>query len=105
MTEHQTSIEWTHAPGYKGETWNPTTGCSHVSPGCDHCYAETLSLRRGWSTQPWTAEHATENLILHPDRLNRPYRWREPRAIFTNSMSDLFHPQVPYEFILQVWTA
>lgn len=105
MTEHGTAIGWTHAEGYKGETWNPSTGCSRVSDGCDSCYAEELSLRRGWSSLPWLPENAAENVILHPERLNRPYRWREPRAIFTNSMSDLFHPQVPYDFIRQVWTA
>ena len=56
-----TKIEWTD------ETWNPITGCSHVSPGCDHCYAEALSHRRGWTRQPWGAQHAAQNVALHPD--------------------------------------
>jgi len=93
----KTGIGWTDA------TWNPVTGCSHVSPGCDHCYAETLSLRYGWSKLPWTPENADENVILHPERLDRPARWRKPRMIFVNSMSDLFHPNVPGEFINEVW--
>lgn len=95
----QSAISWTDA------TWNPVTGCSHVSPGCDHCYAEALSLRYGWSKLPWTPENAEENVILHPDRLDRPARWRKPRMIFVNSMSDLFHPKVPGEFINEVWMA
>jgi protein gp37 len=103
--KHGTAIGWTQAPGFRGETWNATTGCSHVSAGCDICYAEALSLRRGWSEKPWTPENAEENVVLHPERLTAPYRWREPRAIFTNSMSDLFHPLVPYQFIADVWRA
>jgi protein gp37 len=93
----KSTIEWTDA------TWNPVTGCSKVSPGCDHCYAETLSLRYGWSKRPWTPENAEENVILHPGRLDRPTRWRKPRMVFVNSMSDLFHPRVPGEFINDVW--
>jgi protein gp37 len=104
-TKHGTGIEWTHMDGRKGQTWNPTTGCSRVSEGCDHCYAEELSLRRGWSEKPWTVENARENVILHPERLRAPYHWRSPRTIFTNSMSDLFHPLIPTEFIAQVWRA
>jgi protein gp37 len=88
-----TAIEWTDA------TWNPVTGCSKVSPGCAHCYAETLSLRFGWSKKPWTPENAAENIVLHPERLRKPLSWREPRMVFVNSMSDLFHEQIPYEFI------
>ena len=92
-----TAIAWTD------ETWNPTTGCSKVSDGCDHCYAETLSLRFGWSAKPWTPENAAENVILHPERLRKPLTWRKPRMVFVNSMSDLFHEQIPDEFITQVW--
>ena len=91
-------IEWTDA------SWNPVTGCSHVSPGCDHCYAETLSHRYQWTTKPWGAQHAAENVQLHPKRLDQPLRWRRPRRIFVNSMSDLFHEQVPDEFIDRVFT-
>jgi len=95
--EHS-AIEWTDA------TWNPVTGCSKVSPGCAHCYAETLSLRWKRSLVPWTPANATQNVILHEDRLNLPLRWRTSRRIFVNSMSDLFHELVPDEFIGRVFT-
>lgn len=85
-------IEWTDA------TWNPLTGCSKVSPGCAHCYAETLTMRyaKGWKVPglPWTPKNAGENVILRPDRLDQPLKWTRPRMIFVNSMSDLFHERV-----------
>ncbi|MCH8290205.1 phage Gp37/Gp68 family protein [Candidatus Poribacteria bacterium] len=90
-------ISWTD------KTWNPTTGCSRVSSGCDNCYAEALSLRQGWSKKPWTAENADENIILHPDRLKKPYSWRSPARVFVNSMSDLFHPKIPKAFVDEVF--
>ena len=90
-------IEWTDA------TWNPVTGCSKVSPGCAHCYAETLSLRFGWSAAPWTPANATQNVVLHPERLDQPLRWRRPRRVFVNSMSDLFHELVPDPYIYAVF--
>ena len=90
-------IQWTQA------TWNPVTGCSKVSPGCAHCYAETLSHRFGWSAKPWHPEHAEENVVLHPKRLEQPLRWRRPRLIFVNSMSDLFHERVPLDFVREVF--
>ena len=90
-------IEWTDS------TWNPVTGCSKVSPGCANCYAETLSLRFGWSAKPWTPANAAENVILHPERLLLPTRWRQPRRVFVNSMSDLFHELVPDPYIRQVF--
>jgi protein gp37 len=93
----RSSIEWTEA------TWNPVTGCSKVSPGCAHCYAETLSLRFGRSRLPWTPRNALENVQLHPERLDQPRRWRQPRLIFVNSMSDLFHDLVPDDFIRAVF--
>ncbi len=68
-----------------------------------HCYAETLSLRHGWSKKPWTPENAAENVILHPERLEQPLKWRKPKMIFVNSMSDLFHEQIPYEFTREVF--
>lgn len=92
------SIEWTDT------TWNPTTGCSRVSPGCENCYAERLSLRLGRSAKPWTAPNASENVQLHPDRLAHPYKWRAPVRVFVNSMSDLFHELVPAEFITMVFS-
>jgi protein gp37 len=93
----KTKIEWTEA------TWNPVTGCSKVSPGCAHCYAEALSLRFAWSRKPWLPAHAEENVVLHEDRLEQPLRWRRPRMIFVNSMSDLFHELVPVCFIERVF--
>lgn len=92
-----TKISWTD------KTWNPTTGCTKVSPGCDNCYAEALSLRKGWSKKPWTATNADENIVLHPDRLKKPYSWKEPVRIFVNSMSDLFHPKIPKTFVDKVF--
>jgi protein gp37 len=89
-----TTIEWTDA------TWNPVTGCTKISAGCDNCYAERFSERfRG------TAGHPFENgfdLTLRPDRVEQPLRWRAPRMIFVNSMSDLFHKEVPKEFISRI---
>lgn len=100
----KSSIEWTNA------TWNPVTGCSKVSPGCAHCYAETLALTRlagkeGYPGLPWTPANAAENVVLRPERLDQPKRWRKPRMIFVNSMSDLFHEQVPDDFIARVFAA
>lgn len=91
-------IEWTDA------TWNPVTGCSKVSPGCAYCYAERLSLRFGTSRAPWTPANAQINVVLHPDRLTVPLGWKSPRKIFVNSMSDLWHPLVPPDFIDQVFS-
>jgi protein gp37 len=88
-------IEWTE------QTWNPVTGCTEVSPGCDHCYAKTLAER--WRGVPG---HAFENgfdLTLHPERLQAPLGWKKPRRVFVNSMSDLFHRDIPDEFIAQVF--
>ena len=92
----QSDIEWTDA------TWNPVTGCTEVSPGCDHCYAKVFAERwRG------TAGHHYEqgfDLRIWPERLELPLTWRKPRRIFANSMSDLFHQGVPSDFVLQVFT-
>jgi len=92
-----TKIRWTN------ETWNPTTGCSRVSAGCKHCYAEQISLRFGRSKKPWTARNAADNIVLHPERLRKPYTWRTPKRVFVNSMSDLFHELIPDEFVAQVF--
>jgi protein gp37 len=83
------AIEWTDA------TWNPVTGCTKVSPGCKFCYAERLTKR-------WGREKFTE-VKLHPERLELPLQWREPRRIFVNSMSDLFHESIPITFISRVF--
>jgi protein gp37 len=86
-----TEIEWTDA------TWNPVTGCSKITRGCDHCYAERFSERfRGVHRHPF--ENGFD-LTLRPERLKQPLFWRQPRRIFVNSMSDLFHKEVPRKFI------
>jgi protein gp37 len=97
-----TTIEWTRgADGAAGATWNPVTGCTKVSPGCAHCYAETFAERfRGVPGHPYEQGF---DLRLWPERLELPLRWRKPRLIFTNSMSDLFHEAVPDEFVAQVF--
>ncbi|MCH8987528.1 MAG: phage Gp37/Gp68 family protein [Chloroflexi bacterium] len=89
-----TKIEWTDV------TWNPVTGCTKVSPGCAHCYAETITLRfkRGGPFLP-----GLSTIKLHPDRLGLPLSWRIPRRIFVNSMSDLFHDEVPLSFIQDIF--
>jgi protein gp37 len=93
VSEHS-AIEWTDA------TWNPATGCTKVSPGCEHCYAETFAERwRGVAGHPYEQGF---DVRLWPARLALPLRWRTPRRIFVNSMSDLFHPSVPDEFIAAV---
>jgi len=100
----RTPIEWTES------TWNPTTGCDRTSPGCDHCYALTLAKRlkaMGAAKYQADGDPATSGpgfkLTLHPDTLDQPRRWREPRTVFVNSMSDLFHPDVPVAFIREVF--
>ena len=91
----QSSIEWTDA------TWNPVTGCSKISAGCKFCYAERLALRLQAMGQPRYADGFS--VTLHPDLLDAPRRWRSPRLVFVNSMSDLFHEQVPLPFVRQVF--
>jgi len=116
----ESAIEWTDA------TWNPTTGCDRVSPGCAHCYALELApkLRRFARARERKALDAGEThtpgkwlnvrdggktsgpafgMTLHPDALTLPLRWRRPRLVFVNSMSDLFHEEVPDEFIAEVF--
>ena len=99
-----TAIEWTDA------TWNPVTGCDRISPGCDHCYALTMAGRLKLMGQPkYQADGDPRTsgpgfaVTCHPDELARPLSWRKPRMVFVNSMSDLFHQDVPDEFIIQVW--
>lgn len=89
------AIEWTEA------TWNPVTGCTKVSPGCAHCYAETFAERfRGVPGHPYEQGF---DLTLRPERIELPLTWRKPRMIFVNSMSDLFHAEVPREFVMKVF--
>jgi protein gp37 len=90
----KSSIEWTDA------TWNPVRGCTKISPGCTHCYAETFAERfRGVKGHPFEQGF---DLRLVPEKLNAPILWRKPLRIFVNSMSDLFHDQVPDDYIEEV---
>src|ERR1044071_7746416 len=91
----QSQIEWTDA------TWNPVRGCTRISPGCHHCYAERFAERfRGVKGHPYEQGF---DLRLVPERLNDPFKWKKPQRIFVNSMSDLFHGDVPLEYIQRVF--
>lgn len=91
----KTGIEWTDA------TWNPVRGCTKISPGCANCYAETLAERfRGVEGHPYEQGF---DLRLVPEKLDEPMRWRKPRMVFVNSMSDLFHDDVPNDYVLDVF--
>jgi protein gp37 len=91
----QSSIEWTEM------TWNPTTGCTKISAGCKYCYAEVMAKR----LHAMGIEKYKDGfeLRIHPDALNIPYEWKKPKVVFVNSMSDLFHPDVPLSFIQKVF--
>jgi protein gp37 len=97
-------IEWT------GRTWNPVTGCDRVSPGCDHCYAQTMAQRlkaMGSARYQNDGDQRTSGpgfgLTLHWDKVTEPLRWQSPQTVFVNSMSDLFHDRVPLDFIQAVF--
>ena len=93
MAEHS-SIEWTDA------TWNPVRGCTKISPGCKHCYAEVFAERfRGVPGHPYERGF---DLRLVPEKLEEPLKWKSPHLVFVNSMSDLFHPGVPDDYIVKV---
>lgn len=103
MSQNST-IEWTET------TWNPTTGCDRISPGCDHCYALTLAKRLKGMGQPRYQKDGDPRtsgpgfgLTLHEDKIGEPMKWRKPKLVFVNSMSDLFHKDVPPEFIGRVF--
>jgi protein gp37 len=90
----QSKIEWTEA------TWNPVRGCTKISPGCKHCYAEQFAERfRGVKGHPYERGF---DLRLVPEKLGEPLRWRKPKMVFVNSMSDLFHERVPDSYVLAV---
>jgi protein gp37 len=98
------AIEWTNT------TLNPTTGCDKISPGCDNCYALTMAKRlkaMGQAKYQNDGDPRTSGpgfgLTVHPDTLGEPLRWRDPRKVFVNSMSDLFHARVPREFVQRFW--
>lgn len=86
----KSSIEWTDT------TWNPITGCSKVSSGCANCYAEGIA-KRFWGDRPF------KEVKFHPERLEQPIKWRKPRKVFVNSMSDLFHPEITDEHLDQIF--
>jgi protein gp37 len=91
----QSSIEWTNA------TWNPVTGCSKISPGCDHCYADRMAKRlQAMGVHKYRNGF---NVTIHPESLDAPLRWKKPQLIFVNSMSDLFHEDIPFEFVEQIF--
>jgi protein gp37 len=93
-------IEWTD------ETWNPVTGCVKISPGCKHCYAETFAERFRGTISPSSKRHpfySGFDPTLRPERLDAPYRWKAPRRVFVNSMSDLFGEFVPDDFLGRVF--
>lgn len=91
----KSKIEWTEA------TWNPVTGCNKISPGCKNCYAERLAKRLKIMNNKRYRNGFT--LTLHEDVIEQPLRWKTPRTIFVNSMSDLFHKNIPFEFIEKVF--
>lgn len=91
----RSKIEWTET------TWNPVTGCSKISPGCRHCYAERMAARLRAMGCP--RYRYGFQVTVHPDLVSLPLAWRKPRLVFVNSMSDLFHPDVPFRFILDVF--
>lgn len=93
----KTKISWTKL------TWNSVHGCHKVSAGCQFCYAEIISLRYGHTSKPWTKANAGDNVMLKPHKLREPYKIKEPSMIFVNSMSDLFHENVPDDYIKQVF--
>ena len=89
------SIEWTDS------TWNPVTGCTKISSGCKNCYAERMALRLKAAGNPSYANGFS--VTMHEDMLDRPLKWKKPQTIFVNSMSDLFHEDIPTEFIFRVF--
>jgi len=93
---NKTTIEWTEI------TWNPTTGCTKITEGCKNCYAEKMAKRlKAMGTPKYQNGF---DLTLHHDRLFEPYSWKKPKVVFVNSMSDLFHEDVPLEFIQEVFS-
>lgn len=97
MADH-TAISWAEA------TWSPVSGCTRVSPGCDHCYIErTPPFRKAHRRFDGNGPGSTTGVMLHPERLEIPLHWRKPRRVFVCSMADLFHDEVPDEYIARVW--
>ena len=102
----KTQIEWVKNPdGSKGETWNPVTGCTKVSDGCKHCYAERVWPRLAGNEKHVAFGRKFTEVQCHPERLGQPLRWQKPRMVFVNSMADLFHEDVPNDFIEAVFAS
>src|SRR5579872_3573679 len=106
-----TKIEWAHPPGYQGDTWNPIRGCSRVSEGCRHCYAETVAHRFGGPGQPYEGLTVVGSdgprwngkIMFVEEHLKDPIRRKHPTCYFVNSMSDLFHENISFEIIDQIF--
>ncbi|KKM99273.1 hypothetical protein LCGC14_1149480 [marine sediment metagenome] len=101
-------IEWLNQPGYKGESWNPMTGCTPVSPGCQNCWAADLHTKRRNATwtkgpRPKQYDEPFSKIQLFPERLAEPLSWKKPRSVAVCLMGDLFHDDVPDEFIAKVF--
>jgi protein gp37 len=109
-------ISWLNVPGFVPQTWNPIVGCSKISTGCEHCYAERMAIRLSNMAQPGTAAyrdvieggfdrpaHWNGKTSLVESALEKPLTWKKPRAIFVNSMGDLFHENTPDEWIASIW--
>ena len=88
-----TKIEWTQ------NTWNPVSGCTQISPGCDNCYAKGIAERMGSKAFPNGFD-----VTLRPHKLSDPLKWKQPSLVFVNSISDLFHRDIPEDFLTQIWT-
>ncbi|MER6605935.1 phage Gp37/Gp68 family protein [Streptomyces sp. NPDC000927] len=107
----RTTIEWTQGDdGAAGQTWNPTTGCDRTTPGCDRCYALTMAKRlKSMGVAKYQSDGNPKTsgpgfgVAMHEDTLTEPFRWKKPRRVFVNSMSDLFHADVTDEFIAKVF--
>lgn len=99
----ESAIEWLWPQGYTGMAWNPITGCTKTSPGCANCYAETMSIRfknvHGYGGNYIPNSEGRADILFHEDRLQAPFGWKNPRCVFVNSVSDLFHEDVPFEWV------
>lgn len=117
MTDHNTGIEWTHHPGYRGETWNPLAAfdedgnrgwfCTHVSEGCRNCYAEKLNVeqRHGMGTGHEYKHQNLDEIEFRLVNVEKPVTWQKPRCVFVNSMTDLFHEAVAETIIERIFAA
>lgn len=100
MALNKTAISWTQRYG-TGYTWNPVHGCTKVSDGCRYCYAERISRNFGLTKHPWTQQNEVDNVVWKPSKLDEPLSLigKDPACVFVNSMSDIFHPRIPRDFV------